>query len=116
MQLGLHWSWECDRFHLSSEAKVGLFANAYSQERADSVGGTGGFQSSAISHSGADLSAMFELSLLLRYRIASSLWLRAGYQYYGFSGLAIAPRQFGGYDAGGTVGLDGLSIGLELIR
>ena len=42
--------------------------------------------------------------------------LRAGYQYYGLTGLALGPRQLGGYDAGGTLGLDGLSIGLELTR
>jgi len=45
---------------------------------------------------------MLELSLMLRYRIASGMWLRAGYQYYCASGLALGPRQLGGLDANGT--------------
>jgi hypothetical protein len=50
------------------------------------------------------------------YRITSCMWLRAGYQYYSVTGLALGPRQLGGYDAGSSVGLDGLSLGLELTR
>jgi len=54
--------------------------------------------------------------LLARYRITQSLWVRAGYQFYGASGLALGPRQLAEYDARGTVALDGLSVGLELTR
>jgi len=116
MQLGLQWAWGWDRFQLSTEAKIGLFANIYSQQGTDSVSGTGGFPSFDASHSGTDLAALFELSVLLRYRVTSCLWLRAGYQCYGVTGLALSPRQLADYDAGGTVGLDGLSLGLELTR
>ena len=116
MQLGLQWAWGWNRFQLSTEAKIGLFANVYSQQGIDSAGGTVGFQPFDVSHSGTDLAALFELSLLARYRITQCMWLRAGYQYYCVTGLALGPRQLGGYDAGGTVGLDGLSVGLELTR
>ena len=116
MQLGLQWAWGWDRFQLSTEAKIGLFANVYSQQETDSAGGTVGFQPFDVSHSGTDLAALFEVSVLLRYRITPCMWLRAGYQYYGVTGLALGPRQLGGYDAAGTVGLDGLSVGLELTR
>ena len=115
MQLGLHWAWGWDRVELSSEIKAGLFANAYSQHGTDPQGMVG-FQSSDVSHSNTDLSALFELSVALRCRITSCMWLKAGYQYYGMTGLALGPRQLGGYDASGTLGLDGLSIGLELTR
>jgi hypothetical protein len=115
-QLGLQWAWGWNRFQLSTEAKIGLFANVYSQHGIDSYSGTGGFQPFDVSHSGTDLSALFEFSLLLRYRITECMWLRGGYQYCGMTGLALGPRQLGGYDAGGGVGLDGLSVGLELTR
>ena len=66
------------------------------------------------SHDGSDFAALFEISLLARYRINQVLWLRLGYQYYCATGLALAPRQLSnGWDHGGTVGLDGLSLGLE---
>ncbi len=113
-QLGLQWAWGWDRFQLSTEAKVGLFANVYSQHGADSGSGIAGFQSFDGSHSGTDLAAIFEFSVLLRYRITSRLWLRAGYQYYGVTGVALGPRQLDGYDAAGSVGLDGLSLGAEM--
>jgi hypothetical protein len=116
MQLGLQWAWGWDRFQLSTEAKIGLFANIYSQQGTDSVSGTSGFQSSDASHGSTDLAALFEFSVLLRYRITSCMWLRAGYQYYGVSGLALGPRQLGGFDSNGSLGLDGLSLGLELTR
>ena len=44
-------------------------------------------------------------------------------QFYGVSGLALGPRQLADYDTRvadydtrGTVALDGLSVGLELVR
>jgi hypothetical protein len=116
MQVGLQGTWGWDRFQVSTEVKVGLFANVYSQHGTDSATGTVGFQPFDVSHSGADLSALVELSLLLRYRITPCMWLRAGYQFYGVSGLALSPRQLGDFDAGGGVGLDGLSLGFELTR
>ena len=120
MQLGLQWTWGWDRFQLSTEAKAGLFANCYSQQGTDSINGSASSPGFDVSHSGTDLSALFEFSLLARFRVTDCMWIRAGYQYYCVTGLATGPRQLGaqlaGYDAGGTVGLDGLSLGLELVR
>jgi hypothetical protein len=113
-QLGLQWAWGWDRFQLSVEGKIGLYANIYSQQASDSGSGIPGFQSFDGSHDGTDLAAIFEFSVLLRYRVTSCLWLRAGYQYYGVTGVALGPRQLADYDAGGSVGYDGLSLGAEL--
>ncbi|MEN6405650.1 MAG: hypothetical protein ABFC77_04175 [Thermoguttaceae bacterium] len=116
MQLGLQTGFGGERFQLSVEAKVGLYANLYSQKFAEAVGGNLGDAYVDGSHSGTELSALFELSILLRYRIAESLWLRGGYQYCGLTGLALGPRQLNGYDAGGTLDLDGLFVGVEWRR
>ena len=84
MQLGLQCAWGWNRFQLSTEIKIGLFANVYSQQGTDSASGTiGDFQPFDVSHSGTDLASLFEFSLLLRYRLTPNMWLRAGYQYYG---------------------------------
>jgi hypothetical protein len=117
-QLGLQWAWGWDRFQLSTEGKIGLFANVYSQQGSDTASGVTGFQPLDASHNGTDLAALFEFSVLLRYRLTPCLWLRAGYQYYGVTGLALGPRQLGcfdsgGFDSGGSIGLDGLSLGVE---
>ena len=66
-QLGLQWAWGWDRFQLSTEAKIGLFANIYSQRGTDSGSGIDGFQSFDVTHTGTDLAAIFEFSVLLRY-------------------------------------------------
>jgi hypothetical protein len=116
MQLGLQWMRGWDRFQLSSEAKIGLYANIYSQEGADTVSGSSGAQPYNLSHSGTDLAVLAEISILARYRITNCLWVRGGYQFYYAAGLATGPRQLGGFDASGDVGLDGLSIGLEYRR
>ena len=116
MQLGLQWAWGWDRFQLSTEVKAGLFANVYTQHGTDFGNATVGFQPFDVSHSGTGVGGLFELSLLARYRLTKCMWFRAGYQYYCATGLALGPRQLGGYDAGGTVQLDGLSVGLELTR
>jgi hypothetical protein len=117
MQLGLQWVWGWNRFQLSTELKIGLFANAYSQQGTDSASGAiGGFQAFDGSHSGTDLASLLEFSVLLRYRLTPNMWLRAGYQYYGVTGLALGPQQLAGYDAGSNIGLDGVSLGLELTR
>lgn len=116
LQLGLRGVWKMNRLEVSTELKGGLFANIYSQQGTNSASGIAGFQAFDISHGDTNLAAMLELSLLIRYRIADHVWLRGGYQYYGVTGLAIAPRQLSCYDTGGGVGLDGLSIGLEWTR
>ncbi|MEN6457436.1 MAG: hypothetical protein ABFC63_00770 [Thermoguttaceae bacterium] len=115
MQVGLQCARNWDRFQLSLEAKIGLYGNIYSQHGTD-TGSATGFSPMDISHNGTDLAALFEASISARYRITDWLWARAGYQYYGISGLALGNRQLAGYDSGGWVGLDGLSVGLELTR
>ncbi len=60
-----------------------------------------------------DFSALFELSITARFRVSQYLWLRAAYQFYAVTGLALGPRQLSGADHNGVVGLDGFSLGLE---
>ncbi len=114
LQVGVQWAWTWDRFQLSAEAKIGLFANVYSQHGTD-TGVAPGFLTMDDSHSGTDLGTLVEVSLLARYRITQSLWARLGYSFYGASGLALGARQLPpGYDTNGSVALDGLSAGLEM--
>jgi hypothetical protein len=116
VQGGLQWTRGWDRFQMSAEAKLGLLPNFYTQQGSDTGGGSGlpgGFVPLAGSHSGTDLSVLGELSLLARFRMTSLLWLRAGYQFYCLSGLALGPRQLNNYNHNGTVELDGLSLGVE---
>jgi hypothetical protein len=115
MQAGLQWVRGWERFQLSGEAKIGLMANVYTQRETDSGSGTlpNGFTPFDVSHNGTDLAALFELSLLARCRITPYLWLRLGYQFYCVTGVALAPRQLAAWDRAGTVGLDGLSLGVE---
>ncbi len=115
-QLGVQWAWGWDRFQLTTELKGGLYANPHSQNAEDLGYGPVDFRPYTLAHSSTDLAAVFEFSLALRCRLTKCAWLRAGYQYYGVTGLALGPRQLGGYDSSGTVGLDGLSLGLEIIR
>jgi len=114
MQAGLQWVRGWDRFQVSTEGKVGLLANFFTQDGTDSGGSLPSqFVPWEGSHSGTDLAALFEFSLLARFRLNPYLWLRAGYQFYCLTGLALGPRQLAAWDHGGTVGLDGLSLGLE---
>ena len=117
LQAGIQWIRGWDRFQLTTEGKIGLLANFYTQRATDTAGGTSGsppgFLPFDVSHSGTDLSVLFEVALLGTYRVSPHLWLRAGYQLYCVTGLALAPRQVGNFGHGGTVGLDGLSLGLE---
>ncbi len=117
LQTGIQWIRGWDRLQLTTEAKFGLLANSYTRRGRDSAGGpTGapsGFQPLDVSHDGTELSALFEVSFLATFRISRQLWARAGYQLYYVTGLALAPRQLAGLDHHGTVGLDGLSLGLE---
>jgi hypothetical protein len=119
MQAGLQWTRGWDRFQIVTEGKAGLYANFYSQKgnNLDSSGVTlgdpAGFVPFDVSHSSTDLAGLFELSVLARYRLNEFLWLRLGYQGYCVTGLALGPRQLGGYSHGGTVAFDGPSLGLE---
>ena len=113
--MGVQWAWTWDRFQLSTEAKIGLFANIYSQAGTD-TGVAPGFLTLDVSNNGTDLAALVEVSIMARYRVAESVWVRAGYQFYGVSGLALGARQLADYDSRGTVALDGLSVGVEIMR
>jgi len=119
LQAGLQWIKGWDRFQLVTEGKAGLFANMYSQKgnNLDSsgviYGDPAGFVPFSVSHDGTDLSGLFELSIMAKYRLNDFLWLRLGYQGYCITGLALAARQLGGYSHGGTVEFDGPSLGLE---
>lgn len=113
-QLGLQCVRGWDRFQLISEGKIGVLANFYTQQGSDAAGGNpSGFTPMDLSRSGTDVSALFELSITARFKVSQYLWLRAGYQFYAVTGLALGPRQLGGADHNGSVGLDGLSLGLE---
>jgi len=112
-QLGLQWAGGGERLQLCAEAKVGLCANIYSQEGADSINDA---TTASAFHSSTNLAALFEFSLSLRYRVTNCLWLRGGYQYYGMTGLALGPRQLADYNSDGCVGFDGLSVGVEWVR
>ena len=119
LQAGLQWTRGWDRFQVVTEGKAGLFANMYSQKGNNlnstlaAGGGMGGFVPYSVSHDGTDVAALFELSLLARYRLNEWLWLRLGYQGTLVTGLALAPKQLAGYSHGGTVEFDGPSIGME---
>jgi hypothetical protein len=118
MQIGLQCVRGWERFQLSTELKAGLAANVYSTHGTDTAGGTAGvpagFNAWEASDSGTGLAAFFELSILARYCVVDKhLFLRAGYQAYCVTGLALGPRQLGGFGHGGTVALDGLSLGIE---
>jgi hypothetical protein len=113
-QLGLQCVRGWDRFQLITEGKIGLMANFSTQQGSDVAGGNPpGFTPMDSSHSDTDFSALFELSITARFRVSQYLWLRAAYQFYAVTGLALGPRQLGGADHNGVVGLDGLSLGLE---
>ena len=114
MQAGLQGLWGCDRIQLGSEAKVGLYANFYSQHGTDFGVGSPAVIPLDAAQTGCDAAMLFEVSATLRYRLAKEFWLQAGYQYCCITGLALAPRQLGGWSHNGVVGLDGASLGVEL--
>lgn len=118
MQLGLQLIRGWDRCQFEVEGKAGMMANIYHQHKTDSASDAfgeipDGFHPQDYANNGTDLSGLFELSLAARYRLGEYLWLRAGYQVYCITGLAMAPRQLGGFGHGGTLTLDGVSLGLE---
>ncbi len=114
MQSGLQMLWGADRLQLSTEAKVGLYANFYAEHGTDTGSGTPAITPYDGAQNGCDLAMVFEASALLRYRLVKELWLRAGYQYYCLTGMALAPRQLDGWRHNGVVALDGASLGVEL--
>jgi hypothetical protein len=118
LQTGVQLVRGWDRFQMETAVKIGLAANIYSQHGTDAavdpLGGTPDqFVPFDSTHSGTGLSGIFEFSLAARCRLSQSLWFRLGYQFYCVTGLALAPRQLAGNSHGGTLALDGLSLGLE---
>jgi opacity protein-like surface antigen len=102
------------RFQWEAGLKFGLMANIYHQHGTDTASNPPpGFTPYDISNSGSDFSALFEVSVGVRYRLMDNLGLRLGYQFYDITGLALAPRQLGSFGHGGNVALDGFSIGLQ---
>jgi hypothetical protein len=117
VQTGLLFVHGWERFQWEAGIKAGLMVNMYRQHGTDTAsvpGGTpAGFTPWDGSADGSSLAGMFEVSLAARIKLTDELWLRLGYQFYDFTGLALAPKQLNGWDHGGNVALDGLSIGLQ---
>ena len=113
-QTGLLFVHGWSRFQWESGFKSALMANFYHQHGTDTASNPpAGFTPFDVSNSGSDLSALFEVSVGVRYRLTDNLGLRLGYQFYDITGLALAPRQLANFGHGGNVALDGLSIGLQ---
>ena len=114
-QTGLLFVHGWDRFQWEIGLKFGLMANMYHQQISDSASGNvpAGFVPYSATNNGTSLSALFEVSVAARFRLSDNLWLRLGYQFYDITGMALAPRQLGGFGHGGNLALDGLSIGLQ---
>ena len=117
VQTGLLFVHGWSRFQWEAGLKFGLMANMYRQHytdtAADSSGVPTGFTLYNVSNNACGLSALFEVSVAACYRLTDNLGLRLGYQFYDFTGLALAPRQLGSFGHGGNLALDGLSIGLQ---
>jgi hypothetical protein len=103
--------WE--RFQWETGIKAGLMANIYHQHLTDTISGLSnpppGYD---ISNNGTGVAGLFEVSVAARVRLTEWLWLRVGYQFYDFTGVALGPRQLSVFDHVGNVALDGVSIGL----
>ena len=116
-QTGLLFVHGWSRVQWEAGLKFGLMANIYHQHNIDTAANSSGvptgFTPIDVSNNGGDLSALFEISFAACYRLTENLGLRLGYQVYDITGLALAPRQLGGFGHGGWVAFDGLSIGLR---
>ena len=91
--------WE--RFQWETGLKAGLMANIYHQHLTDTISGLSnpppGYD---ISSNGTGVAGLFEVSVAARVRITEFLWLRLGYQFYDFTGLALGPRQLNAFGHG----------------
>ena len=117
VQTGLLYRHGWSHFEWEAGLKVGLMANIYNQRGLDAASGPPGVMANFVpydvSNKSSDYSALFEVSLAARYRLNDNLWLRLGYEFYGITGLALAPQQLGGFSRNGNVSFDGLSLGLQ---
>ena len=102
------------RFQWELGVKVGVMANIYRQHASDTAGNApAGFVQFNVPNSGSGLSGLFEVSVAVCYRLTENLGFRLGYQFYDFTGLALAPRQLDSFGHGGNLALDGVSAGLQ---
>jgi hypothetical protein len=118
-QVGVEFIRDWGRFQLNTELKGGLFAN-FASENYSNLNSSGvingnpvGFVPVNASHQGTNVAGIFEFSLIGRYRVGEHLWIRGAWNDYFLAGLALGPRQLGHFSTGGSIGLDGPSIGLE---
>ncbi len=119
-QIGLQIIRDWGRFQLNSELKAALFAN-FNSERYSNLNSSGasgnppGFVTVNQNRQSTDLAGLIELSLIAKYQLTDHLWLRGGYQTTWVGGLAIGPRQLGHFNSSGSVGLDGPSLGFDVV-
>ncbi len=117
MQTGLLFVHGWSRVQWEAGLKVGLMANIYHQHEMDALALGSivptGFSAINNSNTSCGLSGLIEVSFAACYSITDNFGIRLGYQFYDFIGLALGPRQLGGFGHGGYEALDGVSIGLQ---
>jgi hypothetical protein len=118
-QVGVQFIDDWKRFQLSSELKAGIYANfisaSYSNLNSSGAisGNPAGFIPVNQTQSSTGVAGVFEVSLIGRYRVTDHLWIRGGWNDYFIAGLALGPRQLGGFSHSASISLDGPSLGLE---
>jgi hypothetical protein len=88
--------WFNDRFGLSVNGKVGIFANNASQyitNGATLFTGGSGTTTLAAGRGGTDFASLYEGGITATVRLTSRITIRAGYQALFVQGLALAPTQ-----------------------
>jgi hypothetical protein len=117
VQTGLLFTQGWNRFRWDAGLKFGVFVNAYHQHGTDTATAPqeilAQFTPYDASNDGSAVAGLVEFTLNASFRLTDALWLRLGYEFCDVGGLALAPRQLGGFGHGGNVTLDGLSIGLQ---
>jgi Legionella pneumophila major outer membrane protein precursor len=118
-QVGVQFIRDWNRFQLNTELKAGIYANfitaSYSNLNSSGAinGNPAGFVPINQSKHATNVAGAFEIALIGRYRVNDHLWIRGGWNDYFLAGLALGPRQLGGFSHSGGIGLDGPSLGLE---
>jgi hypothetical protein len=118
-QVGFQIIRDWRRFQLNSEFKAGIFAN-FNSENYSNLNSSGaisgnppGFVPINQKNSSTGVAGVFEISFIGRYQLTQHLWIRGGWNDYFLAGLALGPRQLGGFSHNGGISLDGPSLGLE---
>jgi len=90
-------AWFNNRFGLSANGKVGIFANSASQETTNGArlftGGGIGTTTLAAGHGSTDFASLYEGGITATLRVTSRIRVRGGYQVLFVQGLALAPTQ-----------------------